>query len=62
MTDYQAPIKEIRFALEEIAGLGELGRIAAYEAAEPELVGQALVEAGLLDDSPLLSGNDKPAQ
>ena len=48
MTDYQAPIKDIRFTLEEIADLGGLGRIEAYEAAEPALMGQVLEEAGRL--------------
>ncbi|MDP6706098.1 MAG: acyl-CoA dehydrogenase [Alphaproteobacteria bacterium] len=48
MTDYRAPIDEIRFALEEIAELGTLSQLPAFEAAEPELVAQALGEAGRL--------------
>ena len=48
MTDYRAPIDDMRFALHEIAGLEELSRLEGFAAADPELIDQVLEEAGRL--------------
>ena len=45
---YRAPIKDIRFTLENIADLSVLASCDGFEAAEPELVAQILEEAGRL--------------
>ncbi len=42
---YAAPIAEMRFVLEEVAGIGELAALPGYAAAEPDLVGAILDEA-----------------
>ncbi len=46
MTGYAAPLKEIRFALEAVAGLERLAELPGLEDAQPELVAAALEEAG----------------
>src|SRR5579885_3552780 len=46
MSDYVPPIQDMRFALNEIAGLAEIARLEGYEAAEPTLIDQVLEEAG----------------
>ena len=48
MTEYKAPVAELRFALETFAGLEDLARLPGFEAAEPEMVGAILEEAGRL--------------
>jgi len=48
MTGYAAPIKDIRFTLEQIAELGALAATERFAQAEPELVAQVLEEAGRL--------------
>jgi len=44
MADYTAPLDDIRFVLEHIAGLGELSRLEGFEHAEPEMVMGVLEE------------------
>jgi alkylation response protein AidB-like acyl-CoA dehydrogenase len=46
MTDYAAPLAEMRFVLEEIAGLDTIAKLPGFEDATPELVEQVLTEAG----------------
>jgi alkylation response protein AidB-like acyl-CoA dehydrogenase len=48
MTDYAAPVQDMRFALEEVAGLAELAGLPGWDHAEPDLVGSVLEEAGKL--------------
>ncbi|MEQ9122988.1 MAG: acyl-CoA dehydrogenase N-terminal domain-containing protein, partial [Alphaproteobacteria bacterium] len=48
MTGYAAPLKEMRFALEAVAGLGALSALPGLEEATPELVAAALDEANKL--------------
>lgn len=45
---YVAPIKEMRFALEAVAGLEALSRLPGLEEAQPDLIAAALEEAGKL--------------
>ena len=45
---YAAPIAEMRFVLEEVAGIGAVALLPGYEMAEPELVGAILGEAAKL--------------
>ena len=48
MSDYTAPLADMRFALEEIAGIGEIARLPGCEQASPDLVEAILEEAGKL--------------
>ena len=48
MSDYTAPIADMRFALEEIAGIGEIARLPHCEQASPDLVDAVLEEAAKL--------------
>jgi 3-(methylsulfanyl)propanoyl-CoA dehydrogenase len=48
MSDYSAPLADMRFALDEAAGLSELAAFPAFEAVEPDLVEAILTEAGRL--------------
>ncbi len=48
MTDYAAPIADMRFVLDELAGLGEIAGLPGYEEATPDLVDAVLSEAGRL--------------
>jgi alkylation response protein AidB-like acyl-CoA dehydrogenase len=45
MSAYEAPLPDMLFALEEIAGLGEISALPGYEEATPELVRPVLEEA-----------------
>jgi 3-(methylthio)propanoyl-CoA dehydrogenase len=45
---YAAPLADMRFVLEEVAGLDELARMPGYEAASPDLVDAILEEAAKL--------------
>ncbi len=45
---YSAPIDDMRFVLDEIAGLRELAALPGYEDATPDLVDAVLTEAGRL--------------
>jgi alkylation response protein AidB-like acyl-CoA dehydrogenase len=46
MTEYVAPLADIRFALDHAAGLGEIAALPGYEEVTPDLVGQILEAAG----------------
>ena len=46
MTDYNAPLTDIRFLLNEVAGLPEIARLPGCEEATPDLVDAVLEEAG----------------
>jgi alkylation response protein AidB-like acyl-CoA dehydrogenase len=46
MSDYRAPIDDIMFTIEEVAGLGELAALDAFPGLDPEFVRGALDEAG----------------
>ena len=46
MSDYQAPLRDIRFILEELAGLGDIGRLPGCGEATPDLVSVIHEEAG----------------
>ncbi len=46
MAAYAPPLDDMRFALNEIAGLAEVARLPGYEAAEPALVDHILEQAG----------------
>ena len=48
MSDYAAPIADMRFVLDEIVGLGEIAGLPGYEEATPDLVDAVLEEAGKL--------------
>jgi len=48
VSDYTAPIADMRFALEEIAGIGEIARLPHCEQASPDLVDAVLEEAAKL--------------
>jgi len=48
MSDYTAPLADMRFALTEIAGLREIAALPGCEQAAPDLVDQVLEEAGKL--------------
>lgn len=45
MSDYRAPVKDMRFVMDELAGFKELGQFAAYEEATPDLADAILDEA-----------------
>jgi len=54
MSTYQAPLKDMKFVLNELAGLGEVARLPGYEDATPDTVDAILEEAskfatGVLD-------------
>ena len=48
MSDYTAPLADIRFALDELAGFAEIAGLPGYEEATPDLVDAILDEAGRL--------------
>ena len=45
MSDYAAPLKDMRFVLNELAGLGEVAKLPGYEEATPDTVDAILEEA-----------------
>ena len=45
MSSYAAPLKDMRFVLNELAGLGEVAKLPGYEEATPETVDAILEEA-----------------
>src|SRR5476651_248140 len=45
MSSYVAPLKDMRFVLNELAGLGEVEKLPGYEEASPETVDAILAEA-----------------
>jgi 3-(methylthio)propanoyl-CoA dehydrogenase len=48
MSNYVAPIQDMKFVLEELAGLGEVAKLPGYEEATPDLVDAVLNEAAKL--------------
>jgi alkylation response protein AidB-like acyl-CoA dehydrogenase len=48
VTDYAAPLADMRFALTEIAGIDEIARLPGCEQATPDVVNAVLEEAGKL--------------
>ena len=46
MTDYQAPLADLRFVLEEVVGFGQIAALPGYEDATEDLVSAVLDEAG----------------
>ena len=48
MSDYVAPLADMRFALSEIAGLRDIAQLPGFEQATPDLVDAVLEEAGKL--------------
>ena len=48
MNDYRAPLHDIRFNLEELAGLAEIRKSARFQDATPDVVNSVLEEAGRL--------------
>lgn len=62
MTTYVAPVKDIQFVLEEVAGLDEVTALPGFEDATPDLVSAVLGEAGRLAEeviAPLNKESDK---
>ncbi len=57
---YAAPLAEMRFVLEEVAGIGAVAALPGYEMAEPELVGAILDEAARFAQS-VLAPLNQPA-
>ena len=45
MSDYRAPVKEMRFVMDELAGFKELSQLPGYEEATPDLADAILEEA-----------------
>ena len=48
MSDYQAPLRDMRFVLDEIASFDVLSALPGYEEATPDLVDAVLDEANKL--------------
>ena len=46
MSDYQAPIKDMRFVMRELAGIEQVARLPGLEEATPDMVDAILEEAG----------------
>jgi alkylation response protein AidB-like acyl-CoA dehydrogenase len=46
MSEYRAPLEDIRFVLTHVVGLSELAEFPGFESADPELVAGLLEEAG----------------
>ena len=59
MTDYRAPVSDMRFVLEEIADLPKIAALPGYEDATPDLVDAVLEEAGKLASELLAPLNQK---
>ena len=45
MSDYRAPVKDMRFVMDEIVGLNEIAQLPSYEEATPDLADAILDEA-----------------
>lgn len=54
MTGYSAPLKEMQFALEAVAGIADLAKLPGLEDAQPDLIAAALDEANKLAESVLV--------
>jgi acyl-CoA dehydrogenase len=48
MTEYQAPLQDMQFVIDEIAGLDQISQLPGFEEATPDLVGAVLEQAGVL--------------
>ncbi len=48
MTEYHAPLRDMRFVLDELAGMAEVAGLPGYEEATPDLIEAVLGEAGKL--------------
>jgi len=62
MSDYFAPLKDMQFVIDEIAGLEAIARLPVFEEATPELVEAVLEQAGILANevfSPLNQPGDE---
>ncbi|HLS67740.1 MAG TPA: acyl-CoA dehydrogenase [Kiloniellales bacterium] len=59
MTDYRAPVSDMRFVLQEIAELPKIAALPGYEEATPDLVEAVLEEAGKLASDLLAPLNQK---
>ena len=47
MSDYHAPLKEMQFVINEVAGLSQINELAVFEDASPDLVEAILEQAGV---------------
>jgi acyl-CoA dehydrogenase len=62
MTDYNAPIQDMQFVIDEIAGLDSISSLPGFEDATPDLVEAVLEQAGVLANevfSPLNQSGDE---
>lgn len=62
MSDYSAPLQEVQFVINELAGMGDIAALSGFEEASPELVAMVLEEAGKLASgvlAPLNHSGDK---
>jgi Acyl-CoA dehydrogenase N terminal. len=62
MSEYRAPIRDMQFVLNELAGLDELARLPGCEEATPDVVDAILEEAAKFAEevlSPLNASGDK---
>ena len=48
MSDFRAPVKDMRFVINELAGLEQIAALPGFEEATPDLVEAVLEEAGAL--------------
>jgi alkylation response protein AidB-like acyl-CoA dehydrogenase len=66
MSAYAAPLKDMRFVLNELAGLAEVAKLAGFEEATPDTVGAILEEASKFASEVLdpinLSGDQEGSQ
>ena len=46
MSEYRAPLEDIRFVLEHVVGLSDLAALPGFEHAEPDVIADLLEEAG----------------
>ncbi len=62
MTDYNAPIQDMQFVIDEIAGIDSISNLPGFEDATPDLVEAVLEQAGVLANevfSPLNQSGDE---
>jgi len=62
MTDYNAPVQDMQFVIDEIAGLDSISNLPGFEDATPDLVEAVLEQAGVLANevfSPLNKPGDE---
>ncbi|WP_210396612.1 acyl-CoA dehydrogenase C-terminal domain-containing protein [Motiliproteus sediminis] len=58
MADYRAPLADMTFALNEVAGMAQIAQLPGYEDATPDMVSAILEEAGKLSGEVLAPLND----